>query len=159
MTRNGRRLTYDPGIDTEPSWSSDGSRIAFTSNRGGRPQVYQYDIKTRRIQKLTHIYSSSPHYTHDDNALVIVARTRRGDYNIALHNLRDGAIRSISRGSLDDSPSVSPDGNRVVYATRRGAYYRLAVASVDLGNSIYLSVAGGDIKSPSWSPFIFRQDF
>jgi hypothetical protein len=36
------RLTLDPGIDNEPLWSPDGSRIAFVSNRdGGIFNIYQ----------------------------------------------------------------------------------------------------------------------
>ena len=35
------RITSQFGIDTEPEWSPDGSTLYFTSDRGGRPQIYQ----------------------------------------------------------------------------------------------------------------------
>ena len=35
-----RPLTRSPGLDTRPAWSPDGRRIAFTSNRDGRYQIY-----------------------------------------------------------------------------------------------------------------------
>jgi Tol biopolymer transport system component len=35
------RLTFDPADDLNPTWSPDGSRIAFTSNRRGRRELYQ----------------------------------------------------------------------------------------------------------------------
>ncbi len=35
------RLTFDPGNDMFPVWSPDGSRILFTSNRGGGYGLYQ----------------------------------------------------------------------------------------------------------------------
>ena len=159
LTRTGRRLTRNPGIDTEPSWSSDGSRIVFTSDRSGRPQIYEYELSTNRINRLTTAYSTSARYTHDGDALVMVGRNRGGNYNIVLHTLTDRKTKSISKGFLDDSPSLSPDGNRVVYTTRVGKYYRLAIASVDLGNRAYLSLSGGDIRSPAWSPFIYRYKF
>jgi hypothetical protein len=34
------RLTFDPGDDLNPSWSPDGARIAFTSNRKGHRDLY-----------------------------------------------------------------------------------------------------------------------
>ena len=37
----GSRLTFDPGNDTSPVWSPDGSRIAWSANRDGAFQIYQ----------------------------------------------------------------------------------------------------------------------
>ena len=34
------RLTDTPAIDTAPSYSPDGTRICFESDRGGKPQIY-----------------------------------------------------------------------------------------------------------------------
>lgn len=159
LTHTGRRLTRDSAIDTEPNWSSDGNRLLFTSDRSGRPQIYEYELSTNKINRLTSAYSTSAHYTHGDDALVMVGRNERGRYNIMLYNLKNKETKPISNGFLDDSPSISPDGNRVVYTTRIGSHYRLALASVDLGNSAYLSLSGGDIRSPSWSPFIYQHNF
>ena len=35
------RLTFDAAVDSYPVWSPDGSRIAFSSNRTGRLDLYQ----------------------------------------------------------------------------------------------------------------------
>ena len=39
------RMTNHGGIDTEPTWSPDGGKLAFTSDRSGGPQIYEMDIR------------------------------------------------------------------------------------------------------------------
>ena len=34
------RLTDDPADDRYPSWSPDGTRITFSSDRDGNPEIY-----------------------------------------------------------------------------------------------------------------------
>ncbi len=154
------RITRNPAIDTEPSWSEDGSKLIFTSDRSGRPQIYEYNFVTRTAKRVikNNIYSARPRYTHGDSEVVMINLVK-GKYNVVMQNIDSGKLTQISNTRLDDSPSVSPDGNRVIYATRTGRNYRLAIASVDLGNSVYLDIGRGDIKSPAWSPFLFNFSF
>jgi TolB protein len=37
---NAIRLTVDLAYDGEPSWSSDGTRIVFVSDRDGNKEIY-----------------------------------------------------------------------------------------------------------------------
>ena len=36
-------------IDTEPQWMPDGKSLIFTSNRGGGPQIYQYELGSGKV--------------------------------------------------------------------------------------------------------------
>lgn len=45
------RLTTDPGYDDTPSWSPDGARIAFTSARTGKMDVYVMDLDVADLHK------------------------------------------------------------------------------------------------------------
>ena len=51
--RRLRQITRHHGIDTEPSWTPDGKILVFTSDRGGRPQIYQVELATNFIERLT----------------------------------------------------------------------------------------------------------
>ena len=45
--------SVDPhfAIDTEPTWMPDGKSLLFTSDRGGKPQIYSYDLRTKRLSE------------------------------------------------------------------------------------------------------------
>ena len=51
---NQIRLTNHPEVDYQPSWSPDGARIAFVSNRnGGNEQIYVMDSNGKNVKLLT----------------------------------------------------------------------------------------------------------
>jgi len=47
------RLTNNPASDTFVAWSPDGSKIAFTSNRDGKPKIYVIDVDGGNVRRLT----------------------------------------------------------------------------------------------------------
>jgi len=49
---NQRNLTR-PGHDRNPSWSPDGKRIAFESNRDGNWEIYVMNANGRNQRRLT----------------------------------------------------------------------------------------------------------
>ncbi|MDH5715804.1 MAG: DPP IV N-terminal domain-containing protein, partial [Candidatus Aminicenantes bacterium] len=48
-----RKLTNSPRGDSQPRWSPDGSQIAFTSTRTGRPQVWLIRLEGGEARQLT----------------------------------------------------------------------------------------------------------
>jgi Tol biopolymer transport system component len=51
-TGQEKRLTDDDAYDVAPTWSPDGKRIAFLSNRQGAWAIYVLEIRTGQVQKL-----------------------------------------------------------------------------------------------------------
>ena len=50
-----RKLTDSAGLDTAPTWSPTGQEIAFTSDRGGTPQIYLMDSEGLNVRRLTNV--------------------------------------------------------------------------------------------------------
>ena len=153
VTRDLRRVTRHYGIDTEPSWSADGESIIFTSNRGGQPQIYQLGLEDLQIQRLTFEgdYNAKASLLKDGSALVMVHR-RDGVFHIAMLDLKKGTLNVLTETSLDESPSVAPNGSLVIYATQRNEEGILATVSVDGLVKFNLPSSSGDVREPAWSP-------
>jgi TolB protein len=65
-------------------------------------------------------------------------------------------MRTLTDGQQDESPSFSPNGSMIIYATRAGNREVLAAVSVDGRFRQRLSLQAGNVREPSWSPFSRR---
>jgi len=63
-------------------------------------------------------------------------------------------LTSLTQTPLDESPSFSPNGQALVYATRRGKYGELAIVSIDGRSRVRLPARLGEVREPAWSPFL-----
>jgi len=153
--RSLKRITRHHAIDTEPSWTTDGRSLIFTSDRGGRPQIYKVELATNMVERLTFEgpYNAAGKLLPDGEHLVFVHR-RDGVDHIAWQALGRDDLRVLTQTSLDEAPSVAPNGTMLIYATQVGGRGILAVVSIDGRVKYRLPSSSGDVREPAWSPFI-----
>ena len=153
-TQNLTRITDDPAIDTEPEWAPDGRSLYFTSDRAGSPQIYQVSTGGGHPRRITFDgnYNARPRISADGTELAMVTLDG-ANYRIAVQDLATGAVRVLSHGRLDESPSFAPNGATLLYSQREGARGSLATISVDGLTGLRLKAHEGVICEPAWGPF------
>ncbi len=158
-TRRLRRITRNPFIDTEPTWHPDGDRLYFTSDRSGRPQIYQVGVRRGRPKRLTFEggYNARPIVSPDGEMLAMIHQDREG-YHIAVLSLETKVLRVLTDGRLDESPSFSPNGMMILYATEVAGRGILSAVSIDGRVRQRLVIQEGDVREPAWAPMLSESD-
>jgi TolB protein len=156
-SRQLRRVTNQASIDTEPFWGKDGQTLYFTSDRSGKPQIYKTNINGGAAERVTFIgnYNANPKLSADEKTLVMIHRQDGYTvFKVAAQDLQRGNLRILSDTSLDESPTVAPNGTMVIYATRQQGRGVLILASTNGRVRLPLPTAQGEVREPSWSPYL-----
>ena len=154
--KNLTRLTNHYSIDTESSWSSRGSKILFTSGRSGSPQLYELDLKksNARPKRLTFEgnYNAKGSYLPNSEGIIFVHRSD-SNFQIAMKYFDESFIRPLTDAQMDESPSISPNGNVIVYAITEKGMGLLSGVTLS-GVKFRLPAKKGAVREPAWSGFL-----
>ena len=174
---NPRNLTNDRDNDFQPSWSPDGKRIAFVSNRDGdfldegpnipAYEIYVMDADGGNLQNLTNNPNDdkNPSWSPDGKRIAFASWDGKFinfvvDFEIYVMDADGDNLQNLTNNPNDDrSPSWSPDGERIVFVSHRAGHFR---SKFLITSEIYVMDADGDNQqrltenrkndwNPSWS--------
>ena len=154
-----------PGLDYNPSFSSDGRWILFTSERGGSADIYRAHPDGSGLERLTDApaFDDQAALSPDSTTLAFVS-SRGGNADIWLLDLRTRQMRNVtSHPAGDFRPAWSPDGRRLAFSSDRDSRHphvqfgeghstEVYVVDLDGGRVRRLTHANGASGTPSWSP-------
>lgn len=150
-----RRVTFSGAIDTEPNFSPDGQYLLFTSDRGGSAQVYRMPVEGKVAERLTFEGNNnfSPRYSPDGKSFVF-AHQVSGRFHVAVQDFQTRQMQLLTEGGWGKKPSFAPNGKLVLFATEAQGRGVLAIVSSDGRVKQRLSSQAGDVREPTWGPFL-----
>ncbi len=153
------RLTdNDDANDREPSWSPDGTRIAFTSNRDdGNSEIYVMGADGSDPTRLTRdtAYDSEPSWSPDGTRIAFTSNRDdpRGEVYVMGADGSDPTRLTDNGDAYDREPSWSPDGTRIAFTSNRDdGNFEIYVMGADGSDPTRLTDDTGYDSEPSWSP-------
>ncbi len=155
------RLTKGPAgaINVEPALNPDGSKIAFSSERGGRPMIYVMNSDGGNVKRLTFdgAYNSSPSWSPDGKKIAFAGQAE-DHFDIFVMN-SDGSVlarvttakKANGRGAHNEDPSFSPDSRYLVYTSNRTGKNQIYISTVDGSEERRVTNDSYNYYKPKWS--------
>ncbi|MHA2428473.1 MAG: TolB family protein, partial [Candidatus Hermodarchaeia archaeon] len=96
-------LVVGPSDDHSPSWSPDGTKIAFVSNRDENPEIYMVDVDGGNLTRLTNdsAYDELPVWS-PDGKMIAFTSNRDGNEEVYVLNIEDNTLMNITNNPAND---------------------------------------------------------
>ena len=159
--KHRRRVTTHSAEDLNPSWSPDGKKIAFVSNRnGGNIQIWVIDADGKNPIRLTDgVWDQHPAWSPDGKRIaydVLLNPWDADKWNRTIYVMdSDGRNnrQPIKEPAYDTHPSWSPNGRKITFSSSiEDGNVEIYVMEADGRNQKRLTYNFGDNRYPTWSP-------
>ena len=152
--------------NVDPTWSPDGGRIAFASDRGTRGvwKLFVMDTGGGGQRLLEDAADARSPSWSPDGARVAFERTVNGntDIYIARADAYGTTTRLTTNPAYDGQPRWSPDGSTILFSSTRDGNREIYRIGIDGTGLARLTNNPADDRDPTWSPrgfsLAFRSD-
>ena len=105
-----------------PSWSPDGTRLAYVSFSGGRPEIYVQNIFSAKKEKLASFkgLNNAPRWSPDGRYIALTL-SKDGNPEIYIMNINSRKLTRITKNyAIDTEPEWLPNSKGLIFTSDRG---------------------------------------
>src|SRR5690349_9049963 len=137
--------------DIDPTWSADGSQIAFASNRQGQRQLFVANANGKKVDKVTDLKNMGGRSSWSpDGTKLAFYRGPEGDHDIYVINIDGTGLQKLTNGGDNLGPSWSPDGNWIAFTSFRDGNNEIYVMRPDGSHETRLTNSPTSDWQPRW---------
>lgn len=158
MDPSGERqvnVTRSSGVSNYwPSWSPDGRRLAFVSDRTGAGEIFVVDADATNLVDLTNHPATDayPDWSPDGSRIVFASDRDRSEEIYLMNPDGTNLVRLTDNDDSDSFPVWSPDGAQIAFISSRAGSPDIFVMNADGSNVRNLTDTPAIEIAPQWSP-------
>ena len=151
---NAQSALASPEPIISPSWSPNGSQLAYVSFESRKPVIYAHDVASGKRRLLANFRGSNSAPTWSPDGRQIVATlSRDGGSQLYAIDANGGEPRRLTQSqSIDTEPVFSPDGRSIYFVSDRGGAPQIYRMTASGGGVERVTFAGNYNISPAISP-------
>lgn len=146
-------LTDHPGVNSDASWSPDGSKIAFASDRDGRPEIYVMNADGSGPTNVTNNPAADvqPAWSPDGGKILFLSdRDEQFMFHLYVMDAGGANVHRVSSRAGVQDPAWSFDGSRIAFTSNPEGNPELYVINADGTGEIHLADGSGGF-GPQWA--------
>lgn len=160
---NEARLTNNDRLDTDPAWSLDGRRIAFTcfpdgfvEGKQNNPEICVMNADGSNTIRLSNhsAWDNAPSWSPDGTRIAFHSARNRKNDTMAIYVMNADGSNTMQLTECQNFVSLgnwSPDGRRIVYASDQDGNAEIYSINADSTHQINISKNPAEDREPVWS--------
>ena len=152
---NNRILTDGRDLVLTPIFSKRPNEIFYLRFYEDKSQIFSLDLRNLRSKKTGGFrgttFAAAVH--PKDQNLILLSAILEGNSDIYELNILSNSARRLTKSpSIDTTPTYSPDGKFITFASDRDSGQQIYVMDANGLSVARISFAGGSYSKPVWSP-------